>query len=322
MFDRILLLTDLSDVTRLTFKPLARIATAFDSKVTIFHAFRGSSELFYLEGEAARLLSLIDDADADRARPTLDAYVQELAALGVEADVRIRAGSFFDLAVQVMHETQADLVVIPTQGHHEFTGRVLGSTVARILRDTDVPVLTVNERFGERAAEWSNFGHVLYPADLSARDGQPVLHAAEDMTAEFGGRVEVVHVVEPIHTQTLQTPEGEILLPKDLQYQIKSRFQAQLSEIAHTVTRVPSCWQLIEDHKPGSGLMTYADRHAVDLIVLPALSRDQTRNTVLGSVAEHVIKHARCPVLTLRGPFAVQAADAAAAPGASQGEPA
>ena len=147
-----------------------------------------------------------------------------------------------------------------------------------------MPVLTVNERFGERAEAWSTFGRVLYPADLGGRNSQPVLHAAEDLTAEFGGRVEVVHVVEPIHTQTLQTPEGEILLPKDLQYQIKSRFQAQLSDIAHDVTRVPSCWQLIEDHKPGSGLMTYADRHAVDLIVLPALGRDPTRHTVLGSV--------------------------------------
>ena len=51
MFDRILLLTDLTEATRLAFRPIAAVAGAFGSRVTIFHAFRGSSELFYLEGE-------------------------------------------------------------------------------------------------------------------------------------------------------------------------------------------------------------------------------------------------------------------------------
>ena len=59
MFDRIVLLTDLADVTREAFAPLARIATTIQSKVWIFHALRGSSELFYLDGEAAKLQSII-----------------------------------------------------------------------------------------------------------------------------------------------------------------------------------------------------------------------------------------------------------------------
>jgi nucleotide-binding universal stress UspA family protein len=46
--------------------------------------------------------------------------------------------------------------------------------------------------------------------------------------------------------------------------------------------------------------MSYVDRVGADAIVVPAIGRDQVRNTVLGSMAEHVIKHARCPVLTTR----------------------
>lgn len=299
MFDRIVLLTDLTDVTKEAFAPLARLATTFESKVYIFHAVRGSSELFYLEGEAAKLRSIIDDADRERAMPHLLHAQAQLAGLGVDAEIVTRVGGFFDIVVDVLAELKADLCVIPTQGLHEFTGRVLGSTVARVLRDTQVPVLTVNENCGKRRTPWSDFHRILHPVDLEGPVPES-LHAAEDLAAELGGAVDVVHVVEPLRDQVLRTPEGEILLPKDLRYQVRSKLQARLSAVAHTIARVPARWQLLEDNKAGSGVMTYADQQEMDLIVLPSIGADSVRNTLLGSEAEHIIKNARCPVLTIK----------------------
>lgn len=300
MFDHIVLLTDLTEVTRLAFKPLAVTAQALGSRITIFHAFRGSSELFYLDGEAARMRQVIDDADRQRAMPTLLSYQQDLAALGVHAEIVARVGSTFELAVDVLDELGADLAVVATEGQHEFTGRVLGSPTARLIRDARVPVLSVNERFASRMDAWSGFGRIVHPIDFSDDEWQPLLRAAEDFASELGGRLEVVDVVQPGQSQTLATPEGDIFLPKDMQYQIRARLQARLSNAAHQITRVPAFWQLIEDNKPGSGIMSYVDRVGADAIVVPAIGRDQVRNTVLGSMAEHVIKHARCPVLTTR----------------------
>jgi nucleotide-binding universal stress UspA family protein len=306
MFDKILLLTDLSDTTRLAFQPVARIAQAFSAKVTLFHAYRGSSELFYLDGEAKKLLGLIDDADKKRVLPKLEEFKAELAALDCYVEVVTRVGSTFELAVDYTRESGADLVVLATQGLHEFTGRVLGSATARILRDTDVPVLTVNERFAERADAWGGFQKIVHPVDFAV-DWHGGLRAAEEFAVEVGGRVEVVHVVEPAQAQTMTTMDGEILLPKDLHYQIRTKLQARLSDAAHEVTRVPAFWHLIEDNKPGSGVMSYADRQGTDLIVVPMLERDATRTTVLGSVVEHLIKHARCPVLTIKHGWSVKA---------------
>lgn len=299
MFDRIVLLTDLNEVTREAYAPVARIASTFQSKVYLFHAVRGSSELFYLEGEAAKLRTIIDEADKDRAMPfLLDAQAQ-MKALGVDVEIITRVGGFFDMTLDVLRELNADLCVIPTQGQHEFTGRVLGSTVARVIRDTNVPVLTVNERCGQRAEPWTDFRRIAHPVALEGPLPES-LTAAEDFAAEMGGTVDVIHVVEPIKEQILTTPEGEILLPKDLRYQIRAKLQARLSDIAHTIQRVPARWQLVEDNKAGSGVMSYADRQSVDLIVLPSLGSDATRNQLLGSTSEHVIKNARCPVLTIK----------------------
>lgn len=299
MFDRIVLLTDLSDVTQLAFGPLVSIAQAFSSQVFIFHAYRGSSELFYLEGDAAKMRELIDEADRNRAMPALLAYQAQLAELGVQAHIETRVGSFFDLAIDVLRDLKADLAVIATQGLHDFTSRVSSSATARIIRETKVPLLTVNERFADRATSWNGFAHIVTPVDFSTPwSGQ--IHAAETFAVEVGGSVEVVHVVAPLGEQTLTTPEGDILVPKDLQYQVRKRLMAKLSDVAHTITRAPAQWKLIEDNKAGSGVMSWADRTGADLIVVPGLGRDQTRNAVLGSTVEHVIKHARCPVLTLQ----------------------
>ena len=299
VFNHIVLLTDLTEVTRLAFKPLAVTAQTLGSRITIFHAFRGSSELFYLGGEAARIRQVIDDADRARAMPTLLQYQRELAALGVEAEIDARVGSTFELGVDVLGELQADLAVVATEGQHEFTGRVLGSPTARLIRDARVPVMSVNERFASRMDNWHGFERVVHPIDF-ADEWQELLIAAEDFAAEIGGKLELVDVVQPAQAQTLVTPEGDILLPKDMQYQIRSRLQARLSNAAHQVTRVPAFWQLLEDNKPGSAIMSYVDKVGADAIVVPAIGRDNVRNTVLGSMAEHVIKHARCPVLTTR----------------------
>lgn len=298
MFDRVLLLTDVTDKPELTYRPLKVIAEACGSKVIIFHAVRGSSDLFYLEGEAAKVRSLIDEQAQQRVMPVLEEIAADLNALGVNTGIVTRIGSTFDLAVRAIEELAIDLVVIPQEGYAEFTGRILQSTTARIMRETSVPVLTCNEAFAGRMHTWKGFDRILHPVDFDS-GGTAGLEAAESFAAEFGGRLEMVHVVEPIHQQVLETPEGGILLPKDMYYQLKSRLEARLSNTAHTVEKVPCAWRLIEDSKPGSGVMAYADRADADLIIIPPEGRHQVRNTLMGSVAEHVIKHARCPVLTL-----------------------
>ncbi|MBM4344044.1 MAG: universal stress protein [Deltaproteobacteria bacterium] len=298
MFDHIVLLTDLSESTRLAFPPLCAFAREFRSKVTIFHAFRGSSELFSLSGDAAQMRSVIDEADRQRVLPPLRAWATELAAAGLEVAIETRVGSTFDLAIDVVVELRADLAVVATQGLQEFTGRILGSPTARLLRDSKVPVMSVNEQFGERAPQFEACRRIVHPIDFSG-PWQHTMGAAEAVAVELGGRVDVVDVIAPVHAQKLETPEGEILLPKDLQYTLRSKMQARLSDAAHTISKVPAYWQLIEDNKPGSAVMAYADRCKADLIVIHAIGRDHVRNTLLGSVAEHVVKHARCPVLSI-----------------------
>lgn len=56
-------------------------------------------------------------------------------------------------------------------------------------------------------------------------------------------------------------------------------------------------------HNPSSsdGIVTFANNNNVDLIVMGSHGRTGLRKIVLGSVANGVIGHAKCPVLITKG---------------------
>ncbi|MFG0264856.1 MAG: universal stress protein [Rhodopirellula sp. JB055] len=51
---------------------------------------------------------------------------------------------------------------------------------------------------------------------------------------------------------------------------------------------------------PTEGIPRFAADHKIDLIVMPSHGRSGVKRLLLGSVAEHVVRAAHCPVLILR----------------------
>jgi nucleotide-binding universal stress UspA family protein len=51
---------------------------------------------------------------------------------------------------------------------------------------------------------------------------------------------------------------------------------------------------------PTEGITRFASEHAIELIVMPSHGRSGVQRLILGSVAEHVVRAAHCPVLILR----------------------
>ena len=54
--------------------------------------------------------------------------------------------------------------------------------------------------------------------------------------------------------------------------------------------------------EPAETIAGYAKAHAIDLIVMGTHGRSRMERLLVGSVAEHVIRTAPCPVLTVRHP--------------------
>lgn len=57
---------------------------------------------------------------------------------------------------------------------------------------------------------------------------------------------------------------------------------------------------VVRDGDPGLMIADYADEVHSDLIIMPSHGYHGAKRLVLGSVAERVLRHAKCPILILR----------------------
>jgi nucleotide-binding universal stress UspA family protein len=57
---------------------------------------------------------------------------------------------------------------------------------------------------------------------------------------------------------------------------------------------------LLWDGDPGDSIIAAAESEAVDMIVVGSHGRSTVGRFVLGSVSDHVVHHAQCPVLVVR----------------------
>jgi nucleotide-binding universal stress UspA family protein len=139
---------------------------------------------------------------------------------------------------------------------------------------------------------------ILVPMDFSP-SAQKALHYALSFAEQFGATITLLNVVEPavyptelgyipveidaLH-KTIETSARE-KLAQLAQEQIEPRFRA------NTLVRVG---------RPYHEIITAARELNVDLIVIATHGYTGFKHVLLGSTAERVVRHAPCPVLTVR----------------------
>jgi universal stress protein A len=52
--------------------------------------------------------------------------------------------------------------------------------------------------------------------------------------------------------------------------------------------------------QPAEAILALADKNNIDLIVLTTKGRSGLKRVLVGSTAEHIVRHARCPVMSIR----------------------
>jgi len=142
---------------------------------------------------------------------------------------------------------------------------------------------------------------IVVPVDFSNTSLQ-ALDYAVDFGRPFKAEIVVVHVIEPIYFTSptdMYVPSFNTGMLLDEQRRIGREQLASLAADlkkrrinARTILQTGSAHQVITDT---------AKRVKADLIVMATHGRTGLSHVVLGSVAERVVRHAECPVLTVRG---------------------
>lgn len=143
--------------------------------------------------------------------------------------------------------------------------------------------------------------NILVATDFS-QASHLALSAAALLARQNDAKCTVVHVFDP----TALAPraggyephtEGLVLEP-EVEQRIHDELRALADDKLPGVKHLKTA--LVLSHNAATGICDYARKESVDLIVIATHGRSGLSHFLIGSVAEKVVRHAPCPVLTLR----------------------
>ncbi len=147
------------------------------------------------------------------------------------------------------------------------------------------------------------FQRILVTTDFSEAGDRAIGHAFR-MAADHDAEVILCHVIEPLIVPNplyAQYYPGELLSP-DVLARAQEDARAALEErvprnepyakVRHRV--------VIGQGAPVDEIIRIANEEGVDLIVIATHGHTGLKHLLMGSVAERVIRHARCAVLVVR----------------------
>ena len=145
-----------------------------------------------------------------------------------------------------------------------------------------------------------NIQHILVPTDLTKRAEAAIAYATS-LAAPLGARLHLVHVLEePFAT----AGPYEFALP-DTPDRRELRYQRACHRLAETAACAPSSLTVTTEVRSGGAadeIVKAAVDYGADLIVMTTHARSGLDHLVKGSIAERVLRRARCPVLAVRQP--------------------
>lgn len=138
-----------------------------------------------------------------------------------------------------------------------------------------------------------------FSAVLLATDLSPTSIPAEDEALRLASRLQArllaVSVIDP---GTLRLPGGRFSARVD---QVREqREHAAQALVARGHRDGVSCEFLVWEGDPGEAIVDAANAERVDLIVLGSHGRRGVNRSIFGSVSDHVVRNAPCPVVVVR----------------------
>lgn len=140
---------------------------------------------------------------------------------------------------------------------------------------------------------------ILYATDFSdcARAAQTYAVA---LAGQFQSELHVVHVLADI-MMMMPEPGSALSLPQNYLVDLKQEAERALDKtLADAAAKGLRVTRALRMGNPFVEIVKYAEESEADLIVVGTHGRGGLGHLLLGSVAEKVVRRAKCPVLTVR----------------------
>ena len=272
-FKTILCPVDFGELSAHALRHANLLAGCGDAKVIATYANWFEAPAYFTAGRVEELQKQYRGAFVEAER-SLRAFVD--STLGESAgsvETRVIEALPADGIRELAASTDADLIVMGTHGRSGSNRWVLGSVTERVLRESQVPLLTV------RAAPLGPVRRILSPID-GTEASRSAFRLAAGLGACFNAEITAVYVHEGGSARSV--PDLCKWIPVEAQQRCNIR-------------------ELVRHGDPAEEIVALASGEAFDLLVIGAPQRRFFEGLVLGTTTLRAVRHAPCPVLTVSG---------------------
>lgn len=303
--DRIVCPVDFSEVSRSAFDHAVTLARRSGARISAVHVTPTAT--VPVDGDAAAaspgpapgIPAAVPTPPIPPPSDAMEWLIEPARRSGVRVEPVIAHGNTVSRILEHSDEEPADLVVMGTHGTGGFERFVMGSVAERIVRKASCPVLTVSpEVLDTPPPSPVGFDRILCAVDFSeasVRGLEYALTLADGSTSELI----VLHVLEPPGYSLLASDEIDPATNPALVREARSRLEALLPANVRDL-----CTPRVEVGigKAHEQILTLAQQWEAQVIVTGVHGRAQgvVERLFLGSVANHVVREAPCPVLSVR----------------------
>lgn len=298
MYPRILLPLDGSEFSADALPLAEGLASELGAELHLVHVIRPALDVdFKAPQEDMDWKARVREGASDY----LGGIAESLGEAGIRATTAVLEGRTVDALDEYMREHGISLGVMTTHGAGGLKRWWLGSVADGLLRagSSDLLLARPWDDTEDRPAAAPRFEHLLVPLDGSA-DAERALGPAQELTKAMGARLSFLTVVpRPTELTSIYGMPG-VRIEGEGHRMRREEADDYLSGVVARGGEPPPEAVTIEHSNAAEGIIEGARKVGADLIVLSSHGRGGFERTVIGSVADKVIRGSVLPVLVVR----------------------
>jgi nucleotide-binding universal stress UspA family protein len=293
LFQSIIVAADFSDASQEAFRVACSLACEGETHVIVLNVMEPKYEVetpVYFGDQTVHYTRI---ARSPSEQGAVKEKLQEVYSPDRPLNVTYQTaeGEAAEEVLRYCEETGCDLVVMGTHGRTGLLRLLTGSVAENILRRAKCAVLALRQTgvsgsaFGDRV--------ILHPTDFS-KGSQEALRTARALAQARGARLIILHVM-PLETVIY----GSVPVPYDVQA-VRNSLASLATETDGASLKHPVSTRLTQGDAASEIVRIADEEPECGLIVIGTHGRTGLSRLFMGSVAEAVLRKARCPVLMVK----------------------
>ncbi len=270
------------------------IAERFNADLTILHVDTSTEAT---REEAFPVL----EPEMDETEKAAEREVLQLTGMKTPKNLRVRRVLTrnehpAEEIVLYTRDHAVDLVIVGTHGRSGLSHLILGSVAEKVIRQAHCPVITV--RASGAAAKVTPYLNILVPFDFSPHS-EKALFYAWSLAKLFHAHLNILHIVDiPVHPEHYAV---NLNLSGEFGHELMLRSHEELERMIAPYQPANVRYRIVvEFGRAYNEIVEFATKHESDLVVMGTQGLSGLQKFLLGSTTAKVVRHAPCPVLTVK----------------------